>query len=144
MTPTRMAWKAMKRRCTDKGQDAYPFYGGRGITYCSRWELYGNFLEDMGEKPEGTSLDRINNDGNYTPDNCRWAEREVQAYNKRTYSSNKTGIKGVAWHERDRRWIVRISVNNKKILLYGGPDFFEACCARKSWEAKRARAWGIN
>lgn len=72
----------MIQRCTNPKRDRYPVYGGRGITVCVRWRTFENFLEDMGERPVGRTLDRINNDGNYEPGNCRWATAEEQALNK--------------------------------------------------------------
>ena len=77
------SWDAMKQRCTNPNAENYRWYGERGITYCKRWEKYENFLEDMGEKPEGMSLDRIDPNGNYEPNNCRWATWEQQGLNKR-------------------------------------------------------------
>lgn len=83
-TMTYRAWKAMKRRCYNKEQAAYPRYGGRGIIVCDRWlNSFGNFLSDMGERLPGTTLDRINNNGNYEPSNCRWATPKQQARNMR-------------------------------------------------------------
>jgi hypothetical protein len=76
-------WKWLRRRCTDIRLPQYKDYGGRGITYDPRWESFENFLADMGEPPPGTSLDRINNDGNYEKDNCRWADRLTQRLNSR-------------------------------------------------------------
>ncbi len=77
-------WAAMKSRCTYKGYHGYKNYGGRGITYDPRWEKFENFFEDMGPRPsKDHSLDRIDNDKNYGPENCRWAERKTQMLNQR-------------------------------------------------------------
>lgn len=82
-------WKNMKGRCNgDPESDRYKDYAGRGITYDPRWEEFENFLADMGEPPKGTSLDRIDNDGNYTRKNCRWADRLTQRVNQRPSGGN--------------------------------------------------------
>ena len=79
------AWRDAIRRCTDPNDPGYGNYGGRGIKMCSRWlESFKNFLEDMGAAPPGLTIDRIDNDGDYEPGNCRWTTWEVQQNNKRT------------------------------------------------------------
>lgn len=76
-------WAHMLQRCNNKRHKAYKYYGGRGIKVCKRWLKFENFLEDMGKKPKGLSIDREDNDGNYDKKNCRWATSSEQARNRR-------------------------------------------------------------
>jgi hypothetical protein len=82
-SPTYISWCSMKQRCLDPNRKDYHYYGGRGIKVCERWHKFENFLKDMGERPEGKTLDRKNNDGNYIPDNCQWATSKEQCNNRR-------------------------------------------------------------
>ena len=79
----------MKQRCYDTNDDAYPYYGGRGISVCNRWlDNFWNFVEDMGDRPEGHTLDREKVNGNYCPENCRWADNVTQSLNRRLWVHN--------------------------------------------------------
>lgn len=78
------SWASAKQRCFNPKNKGYKYWGGRGITMCDRWrDSFAAFIEDMGSRPKGLSLDRINNDGNYEPGNCRWTDRITQRRNSR-------------------------------------------------------------
>lgn len=128
---TYVSWASMHDRCKRSAN-----YLDRGIVVCDRWADFRNFLADMGERPNNMTLDRINPFGNYTPDNCRWATREQQARNTPLRRSNRSGIHGVWWYAARHVFKACINSGGKLIHLGYTPDFFEACCLRKSAELK--------
>lgn len=89
------SWYGMVRRCTNPDDAAWERYGGRGITVCERWLNYENFVTDVGEKPTGKTLDRINNDGDYEPSNVRWATPRQQARNTRGFKLTPAAIREI-------------------------------------------------
>lgn len=84
LAPEYRSWAEAKSRCFNPKKRGFKYWGGRGITMCDRWKnCFAAFFEDMGPRPAGTTLDRIDNDGNYEPGNCRWATRDQQSANQR-------------------------------------------------------------
>lgn len=112
--PVYNSWVNMRQRCTNSNKPDYKFYGGRGITVCERWSKFENFIEDMGEPPEGFTLDRIDVDGNYEPANCKWASRREQS-NNRNYNAL------ITFNGRTQsvgKWASEISLNITTKNLY--------------------------
>jgi hypothetical protein len=140
-TPTFKSWDTMIQRCNNRKTGNYKRYGKKGITVCDRWLKFENFFADMGERPEGKSIDRINSYGNYESSNCRWATPAEQSRNTRLSRRNKTGAKGVHWDKRRQKYCVQIAVKRNPIYI-GRFDKLEAAVqARKDAELKY---WGTN
>lgn len=115
-------WVNMRTRCDNPNYKAFDLYGGRGIRVCERWYSFDNFIEDMGPKPKGMTLERNDNDGNYEPGNCRWATRKEQARNRR---SNVTAtVDGVTLNAQD--WAARLGVSRNAFYTRARRDGCEA------------------
>lgn len=128
-----------KGRCTNPKHHAYSRYGGRGIQFC--FTSFEGWLEHIGPRPEGYEQDRINNDGNYELGNVAWVTIEQQQKNKRVYSNNTSGVRGVSYVSTTGNWVARCneSANGKRRYLYVGKDFQKACSARQQWENNQSK-----
>lgn len=119
-SPEHVIWQGIHQRCYDSNSPAYKNYGGRGIKMCGRWRRsFQSFLDDVGERPLGKSLDRIDNDGDYSPENCRWATNREQANNSR--HNHPVTIDGVT--KNISQWIdmvdIKRSTVKQRFYVYG-------------------------
>lgn len=104
----------MMFRCYNNKCHNYNNYGGRGISVCDRWHDINNFIYDMKQSfVDGLELDRIDNDGNYEPSNCRWVTRSEQNFNRRISAKNISGFRGVLWCKPNKKWRAQITSNKK-------------------------------
>lgn len=141
---TYKSWNGMVRRCTNPRHRSYAYYGGRGISICERWlNSFENFLADMGIRPDHLTLDRIDNDGNYEPGNCRWATKSQQVRNRRNMCALRIGCTryiGVRRGYKSRRWRSYARVNNKSISIGTHATALQAAIARDEYVVRQ----GLN
>ena len=129
--PLSSTWDTMIQRCTNPNRNRYKDYGGRGITVCEQWrnnfKAFYDFCMKNGWK-QGLEIDRINNDGNYSPENCRFVTPRQNSINRRKRKTNTSGYTGVYKHGNN--WRAQITINGKKHYLGTHPCRFQACLAR--------------
>ena len=129
-------WYGMLQRCTNSIREDYKYYGARGIVVCEEWQDVTYFVawaEKTYPNIEDATLDRIDNNKGYSPENCRWVDKTTQILNRRIMKNNKSGYVGVIWNKRDRKWIVNIGVNNKLINIGTFKTKEEAVQARDNY-----------
>jgi len=121
----RNSWQNMRQRCLNPNHPDWKNYGGRGIKICARWDSIENFYADLGDPREGETLNRYDNDGDYTPTNCHWADRTEQNANRR--------FLGVGFDKQAGRWRARVARHGVKKFLGYFNSFEEAVAARKAF-----------
>lgn len=133
-TPEYNAWKAMKGRCYNQNKKSFLLYGGRGIKVCDRWlNSFKNFLKDMGKRPSPRhSLDRINVDGDYEPNNCRWADDSVQNANKRFKTEHRSS-EYIGVCKNGKTWTSYVQIYGKRYNFCGFETPKEAAIARNKY-----------
>src|SRR5262249_10134389 len=123
-TPAYRAWVSMRSRCRNPNDPAYPDYGGRGVKVHDAWEDFETFIRDMGERPSGISLDRIDNEGHYEPGNCRWFNQLIQIRNRR--NTHRLEVDGVS--RSIAEWSEISGVHSRVIWAR----------TRRKWDARKA------
>lgn len=127
--PLYSTWSGMLDRCTNPKSQLFHLYGGRGVQVCERWHHFRFFVEDMGAKTNlSDTIDRIDPNGNYEPSNCRWANRNLQAFNRRTFKNNTSGKRGV--QKSKGSWVARLDYEGVRYNIGWFENKNDACDAR--------------
>lgn len=119
-SPSHISWKNMLARCYNPSSKDYLNYSGKNIRVCERWRRFLNFLADMGERPKGMTLDRIDNQKGYYKENCRWSDSKTQSMNKGPKKNSSSKYKGVLFNPKNSKinpWIAKIGFLEKTIYL---------------------------
>lgn len=138
-TPEYRIWESMIQRCNNPKDTAYHNYGKRGIQVCKEWLSFINFFKDMGERPEGLTIERCDNSLGYFKENCKWETRFKQSQNQRMRNDNTTGIRGVVWHKQCQKYQARIMIEGKNYNIGIFETREQAAVARRNAELQY---WG--
>ncbi len=145
-SPTYNSWAKMIARCYNPSCDEYKFYGAKGRTVCKRWRKFQNFLEDMGERPPGTTIDRHPSSAKvYRKSNCRWATKKQQSVNKvaEKFAGRTSKFKGVCLQKKTKRspWLATINENKKQTHI----GYFKTEeAAAKAYDKAAFKLWGAD
>ncbi|MGI6068917.1 MAG: AP2 domain-containing protein [Blautia sp.] len=132
-------WKGIKSRCYISSSSNFEHYGGRGIQVCEEWKNSFEAFKTwalLNGYTDKLSIDRIDSDGDYKPENCRWVTNEIQARNRKMFKNSKSGISGVSWREDMQKWTAKIGVDKKEIFLGNYENKEDAIKARQDAEKK--------
>lgn len=137
-----VTWRMMNIRCFDTRHQSYHRYGGRGVEVCEQWRCdnplgFYNFICDVGDRPERTTLDKVDNDGWYSPDNVRWATKKQQQNNLGIGLSNSSGELGVSWDSYKSAWVVQIGLMGETTNI-GTFNFEDKALAAERYEIVKA------
>lgn len=147
--PTYQVWKQMRYRCAKPNHPSYKYYGGRGISVCERWASFANFIEDMGYPEKGHEIDRINNNGNYNKENCRWVSKKKNIENSRfgyrinKYSDVSTDSEVGLKITKSGKYLARISIKvHEKYVSFSLGSFKTKSEARAEYLKIRKEWYG--
>jgi len=137
-TPEHIVWQGMLSRCRNPNNNAFQYYGDRGITVCERWLEFSAFLDDMGPRPtERHTIERKDTNGNYCPENCIWLPGPLQNKNQGRRIDNTSGVTGVVWNAKSDRWEAFLGLDRKRVYL-GLFDTVEEAARVRANAAKEA------